>query len=240
MFVKKHVLASGTSFAAPYYVIKGKLPGPVFMVVSGIHGNETGSIRAAQELVNHLNQGRLFIDCGTLIIIPKINKEAYRKRIRGVPDLNRAFPRKRNTHAHHPLAAALFQLAQRYQPLWYLDLHEANGLSQRNPKRLGQTLIVNSKSRGLGTVKEVIKSMNRSISVQSHRFNIRIRELPGSSRTAAARILRAKAVTVETCWSLERSIRIKYQMDIVCLFLKTAGLMESSYEKRPRTSPNYF
>lgn len=116
MFVKKHILSSATSFATPYYVIKGKLPGPAFMVVSGIHGNETGSIRAAQELVNLLNQRRLFIDCGTLIVIPKINKEAYRKRIRGVPDLNRAFPRKRNTPAQHPLAAALFLLAQRYRP----------------------------------------------------------------------------------------------------------------------------
>lgn len=41
MIVESYTLASSTAFATPYYVIRGELPGPVFMVVSGIHGNET-------------------------------------------------------------------------------------------------------------------------------------------------------------------------------------------------------
>lgn len=225
MIIEKYNLASATPYSTPYYVISAEQPGPVLMVVSGIHGNEIGSMRAAQEIVDMLNQRKLLIQRGTLLIVPIVNRQAYHKRIRGNPDLNRTFPRKRKSNAHHPLAATLFELAQRYRPSWYLDLHEANGLSQKNPKRLGQTLIINAKSSGVAVVKDIIKSMNGSISDQSNHFNIRLRELPGSSRTAAARILGAKAVTVETCWSLKRSVRIKYQKDIVCHFLRISGLM---------------
>jgi predicted deacylase len=224
MIIENYTLASSTSHATPYYVIRGMLPGPVFMVVSGIHGNETASIRAAQKLVNRLRQGELYIYRGTLIIVPLMNQKAYHKRIRGVPDLNRTFPRIRNASAKHPLSIALLQLVRRYRPAWYLDLHEANGLSQRNPKRLGQSIIVKAGSRGTATARRIINDINSSIVNTSYHFNIRLRERPGSSRAAVSRILGAKAFTVETCWSLDRDLRIRYQMDIVSRFLRRAGL----------------
>lgn len=225
MIVENYTLASSTSHATPYYVIRGGLPGPVFMVVSGIHGNETASIRAAKNIVNHLRQGELYIYRGTLIIVPLMNQKAYRKRIRGVPDLNRTFPRTRNGSAKHPLSVALLQLVRRYRPTWYLDLHEANGLSQRSPKRLGQSIIVKPGSQGTVTARRIIKDINRTIANTSYHFNIRLRERPGSSRAAVSRIIGAKAFTVETCWSLDRDLRIRYQIDIVSRFLRSAGLM---------------
>ncbi|WP_340009659.1 succinylglutamate desuccinylase/aspartoacylase family protein [Paenibacillus sp. FSL K6-0276] len=105
MIIESHTLASSTSHATPYYVIRGELPGPVFMVVSGIHGNETASIHAAHNIVNRLRQGEQYVHRGTLIIVPLMNQKAYRKRIRGVPDLNRTFPRFRNESASHPLSS---------------------------------------------------------------------------------------------------------------------------------------
>lgn len=225
MIFEKYTLASSTSHATPYYVVKGMYPGPVFMVVSGIHGNESAGVRAAQTLVNRLRQGELYIDRGTLIIVPLMNQKAYRKRIRGVPDLNRTFPRSKNGSAKHPLSVALLQLVRRYEPSWYLDLHEANGLSQKNPRRLGQSIIIKPGSRGTATAKRIIRDINRTINNTSYHFNIRLRERPGSSRAAVSRIRGAKAFTVETCWSLERDLRIRYQIDIVSRFLRSAGLM---------------
>ncbi|HEY2494331.1 MAG TPA: succinylglutamate desuccinylase/aspartoacylase family protein, partial [Paenibacillus sp.] len=162
---------------------------------------------------------------GRLIIVPIVNKKAYKKRIRGIPDLNRNFPKKANKSATHSLAASLFQLATRYKPSWYLDLHEANGLSQLNSKVLGQTLITNPKSLSKPAIRRIMNRVNGTTLVKSHHFNLRLHELPGSSRTAIARILGAKSITVETCWSLKRSTRVKYQVDIVCRFLREAGLM---------------
>lgn len=195
------------------------------MVVSGIHGNETGSIRAAQTLVNLFMLKRLYIHRGTVVIVPLVNQKAYRKRRRGSPDLNRTFPRSKSASATHPLSSALLQLILRYRPTWYLDLHEANGLSQKNPKRLGQTLIIHPGSRGIGRVRKIVKGINRSISTTAYHFNIRLRERPGSSRAAAARIAGVKAVTVETCWSLDHTTRVNYQMDIVNRFLTITGLL---------------
>lgn len=225
MIIENYTLAASTSHATPYYVIRGGLPGPVFMVVSGIHGNETASIRAAKNIVNRIRQGELYIYRGTLIIVPLMNQKAYRKRIRGVPDLNRTFPRTSNGSAKHTISIALLQLVRRYRPTWYLDLHEANGLSQRNPKRLGQSIIIKPGSRGMATARRIIKDINRTIANTSYHFNIRLRERAGSSRAAVSRIIGAKAFTVETCWSLDRDLRIRYQIDIVNRFLRSAGLM---------------
>ncbi|MDQ0493423.1 succinylglutamate desuccinylase/aspartoacylase family protein [Paenibacillus brasilensis] len=228
MQVKQYMLGKGYSWATPYYIATGEQGGPHVMVVAGIHGKEIASIRAAEKLVELLNQQKLHISQGKLIIVPIVNQEAYRKRIRGVPDLNRTFPRKKKQAASNRLSAAVFELAQKHQPEWYLDLHEANGLSQKDNKVLGQTIISNSGNPAVPAVRRVIKLMNRSIKLQDQHFNIRLRELSGSSRTAAARILGARAVTVETCWSLPKKVRIKYHLEIVQHFLREAGLVKAN------------
>ncbi|WP_145410578.1 succinylglutamate desuccinylase/aspartoacylase family protein [Paenibacillus xylanexedens] len=225
MLVNKHILASSSVHATPYYVVRGVNPGPVMLITSGVHGNETASMAAAQQLVDDCIAGRRIIQRGLLIIIPRVHQQAYRKKIRGKPDLNRTFPRRISGKARHPLASAVFHLARQYQPDWWLDLHEANGLSQLSSRVLGQTLITNPGSRAVPVCKRIIKQMNRSIAIQNRHFNLKQHELPGSARTAGARLLQARTVTVETCWSLKRSVRIKYQREIVHHFLREAGIM---------------
>ncbi|MBU5354448.1 succinylglutamate desuccinylase/aspartoacylase family protein [Paenibacillus barcinonensis] len=224
MLVSRHVLAASSVYAAPYYIVRGINPGPVMMITSGVHGNETASMAAAQKLADDCASGRYVIHRGTLIIVPRVNQQAYAKKIRGKPDLNRTFPRRKSGKAKHPLAAAVFQLARAHQPDWWLDLHEANGLSQLSPRVLGQTLITNPGSSSVPICRRVIERMNRSIPAHKHHFNLKRHELPGSARTAAARLLSAKSVTVETCWSLKRAVRIKYQTQIVHHFLREAGM----------------
>ncbi|MGG4218029.1 succinylglutamate desuccinylase/aspartoacylase family protein [Paenibacillus jamilae] len=228
MQVKRYMLGKGSSWATPYYVATGGQKGPCAMIVAGIHGNEIASIRAAEKLVKLLKEQTLKFSHGKLIIVPIVNQEAYRKRIRGKPDLNRTFPRQKKQPATHPLSAALFKLTQKHHPDWYLDLHEANGLSQKDTKVLGQTLITNKGNLVVPTARRIMKRMNRSIKVKGRHFNMRLHELPGSSRTAAARILRARAVTVETGWSLPQKVRIHYQMKIVQHFLREAGMVKAN------------
>lgn len=225
MPVQKRILAPKTSFSTPYYVVRGEKKGANMMIVAGIHGNERASVTAAKRLVRMAGSGSIRIRRGTLIIVPIVNQAAYRKNIRGVPDLNRTFPRPPGQPARHALSQALFRLAKQHGLSWYLDLHEANGLSELNPKRLGQTLIANSGNGSLPAAKRQIGRINRTIAEKSRHFNLRIRELPGSSRTAAARMLRARAVTVETCWSLNKAERVNYQTGMVKGFLREAGLM---------------
>lgn len=225
MPVQKRILAPKTSFSTPYYVVHGEKKGATMMIVAGIHGNERASVTAAKRLVRLAGSGSIRVRRGTLIIVPIVNQTAYRKNIRGVPDLNRTFPRSPGQPAQHALSRALFRLAKEHRLSWYLDLHEANGLSALSPRRLGQTLIANSGNGSLPSARRLIGSINRTISKKSRHFNLRIRELPGSSRTAAARLLRARAVTVETCWSLNKADRVSYQTQMAKGFLREAGLM---------------
>jgi len=225
MTVHKHMLAAGTSHATPYYIVPGSQNGPVLMIVAGIHGNETASIQAAHRLVKQLRKGQLRIAKGKLIIVPIANPRAYRKRIRGVPDLNRTFPKGPERSATHPLSKAIFQLMQTYKPSWYLDLHEANGLSKYDAKVLGQTLVTDASNPAVPAARRAIKRLNRSLVSPSHQFHLRLHPLQGSSRTAAARLIHARTVTVETCWSLPFHVRQSYQMQTIKHFLREAGLV---------------
>ena len=47
MLVTKHVLAASSTHSTPY-MVRGAASGPVMVVTSGVHGNETASMAAAQ------------------------------------------------------------------------------------------------------------------------------------------------------------------------------------------------
>lgn len=200
------------------------------MITAGIHGNERASIYAARKLVRLLYSGTVQLDAGRLIIVPLVNRKAYRRRHRGVPDLNRTFPRSVSHEAVHPLSEALCKLMKRHRPSWYIDLHEANGLSKLNRSVLGQTLVTQPRSIEAGIAKRIIKRVNLSIPNTSRHFTVRQHHLPGSGRTAAFRLLGCKAITVETCWSLAFPDRVSYQMHILRQLLKESGLIQQPAE----------
>ncbi|MDP1511885.1 succinylglutamate desuccinylase/aspartoacylase family protein [Paenibacillus ottowii] len=225
MKIKKQILALDTKYQTPYYIIKGDYLGETVFVTAGIHGNEIASIRAAKQLLDNLKKGKIVIENGTLILVPIVNQRAYKKRVRGIPDLNRTFPKKSHDSPKHQLSKELFALAQKKNPNWYIDLHEANGLSRINPKRLGQTLITNSDNMARSAVIRIIEKMNSNIPQVQRQFTARFKHKKGSGRTAASRILHAKAITVETCWSLPLSKRIQYQTQIIHYILKEAHLI---------------
>ncbi|KEQ26315.1 M14 family metallopeptidase [Paenibacillus tyrfis] len=227
MEMKKHLLAKGTRFETSYFVIHGKSKGKTMMITAGVHGNEIASILAAERLVGLLEKNRLRIEKGTLIVVPLVNRQAYKLRIRGNPDLNRTFPRSDKDKASHRLSVELFQLAKQYRPSWYVDLHEANGLSNINPQRLGQTLIADPKSAAIPAIKRIVAHLNRPIVQKSRRFTVRLQNLLGSGRHAAYHLLKANAVTVETCWSLPMSTRVSFQMKILNDILAEANLINT-------------
>lgn len=219
-------MAINTRYETPYYIIKGSSPGKTVMITAGVHGKEIASILAAKRLVNLLKKNKFQIENGTLIIVPIANIRAYKRRIRGVPDLNRTFPKKWNDKATHPLSAAIFRITKEYKPSWYIDLHEANGLSKINPSVLGQTLIVNPRSAAIRSIKQIIARLNRSINQKSKHFTLRVRNLSGSGRDSAFHLLKANAVTVETCWSLSISARVNFQLKILERLLTKAKLIK--------------
>ena len=190
------------------------------MITAGIHGTEIAGVLAAHEL------RQVKIKKGTLIIVPIVNKMAYKKRIRGNPDLNRTFPRTSIHTVRHPLANKLFQLAQKHHPNWCLDLHEATGFSNINKLQLGQSLICYPDSDSIKIAERVINRMNCSIKLPQRHFTIRNGILPGSFRTSTAHFLHSHSVTVETSMNLPLFIRKQHHIQIVNYFLHEIGIME--------------
>jgi predicted deacylase len=237
--ILNHRLVEKTAYQTPYYVIRGNSNGPTVMITAGVHGNERANVQAIKTWLSLFQKRILHITNGTLVIVPLVNQNAYQLCIRGVPDLNRTFPRVAGGTARHPLSAALFRLAARFKPMWYIDLHEANGLSKIQPRVLGQTLITNPTSTAIPAVKRIIGLMNRSIPQPTKHFTIRLHELPGSGRTAAARLLHCRSITVETSYHLPFADRVRYQMKILRRVLYETGLIKAPAKaaKKEVTSP---
>jgi predicted deacylase len=113
----------------PFGIVEGAREGPCLLVTAGVHGSEFCSIEAAQRLLN-ISPEEIH---GTLLVLPILNMEGFRKRsIYVMPadgkNLNRVFPGRRDGSESERLAAWLvdqvFPLADAYLDLHGGDLNE--------------------------------------------------------------------------------------------------------------------
>ena len=87
------LLAEGTKWETPYYVIKGPKPGPTVFLTGGLHGKEPSGALAAEQIRHWA------ILKGRLVVLPRANQPGLRAGTRHLPelprehaDLNRNFP----------------------------------------------------------------------------------------------------------------------------------------------------
>ncbi|MHC4692889.1 MAG: hypothetical protein ACYS67_09110, partial [Planctomycetota bacterium] len=73
---QRGIIAKGSIWETEYYVIDGEKPGPVVMIVGGIHGNEPAGCRAVEQ-IRHWNITR-----GELIVLPRANRPSLQRRTR--------------------------------------------------------------------------------------------------------------------------------------------------------------
>lgn len=217
--IKKRFFSSNKRPGTEYYVIESNAPGPVVMITAGIHGTEIAGVEVAEKC------RELTLRKGTLIVVPLVNRNAYQKGIRGKPDLNRTFPRFSKDLPRHTISRQIFRLVKHYKPKWCIDLHEADGLYRVNHKKWGQTIVIYPNERTKRVATKVVFKVNQNIARRSHKFSVRSVVLPGSFRTAVARVLRSNAVTLETSMQQPKRVRVQYQTDIVQLFLKQIGII---------------
>src|SRR5919112_75019 len=148
----------------PFAIVEGAQDGPCLLVTAGIHGSEFCSIEAARRLME-IPPDTIR---GTLLILPIVNVEGFRKRsIYVVPadgqNLNRVFPGRADGSASERLAAWLvnsaFPGADAYLDLHGGDLNEelmpfsifTHGAQQAQaiPRAFGLPIMVSSRGKGL-------------------------------------------------------------------------------------------
>lgn len=215
------ILMEGTSFETVLYVIESPVEGPTVMVIGGIHGNEPAGFKAADSIATWA------IDRGRLLVLPRANVPSITVQERNAPDgpdLNRVFPGSYdNIDKTHVLAAEIFVIMADYQPMWVIDLHEAEYCEYQFRGALGQTMIYPYEGASADIIKELLIAVNRSIYSERYEFML----LRGSARGSiieAAQLLGSESVIIETCEQMELDDRIRYQRQAVSSLLYLLGI----------------
>ena len=194
------ILAEGTRFATPCYVLESGVDGPVVMIVGGIHGNEPAGALAAEEI------RRWPIVRGKLIVVPRANVPGLVAKSRSIPDvdkasnnLNRNFPKmgKTGPAAGEP-ATALWKLVRREHPGWLVDLHEGVGVRKGGSTSAGSSAIACRTPEAERAATRMLETVNRTIDDEKQKFVRLGPPVDGSLARAAGEHLGAQAIILET------------------------------------------
>ena len=194
------LLRKGTPQETSWYLSDSGKPGPVIMVVGGMHGNEPAGSRAAGQIRHWLPER------GKLVVLPRANGTGLSAGIRFIPnspgelrDLNRNFPKTDGENeARGELAREIWALAKRFEPDWLLDLHEGSDFHQINKKSVGSSIIP-TKGEGMDeAVTKALRAVNETIEDPKKKL-VRLRyPVNGSLARAAHERLGAVAMILET------------------------------------------
>ncbi len=116
-------MMAGTAEETPLYIFGSGKPGPVLMVLGGVHGNEPGGWMAAERLVDELRP-----TTGALLIVPRANKLAIAQFVRTTDelgDLNRLYPGDPNGLPMSRMAYEIVQTLTEFHATMLLDMHES-------------------------------------------------------------------------------------------------------------------
>lgn len=229
---------------------KGDGNGPTLMVVGGIQGDEPGAFSAASLLVTHYN-----ILSGNVWVVPNLNLFSIVRRSRGVRgDLNRKFA---FIAPNDPDKAII----QRIKPILLhesvdliLNMHDGSGFyrpkwqnSMRNPKRWGQSIIVDQ-ARLPGTrfpylekmATDVAENVNKRLLEPDHKYHVK------NTKTAEGDLEMAKTLTYfavthgkpafgqEASKDFDLITRVYYHLLILESFMQKLGIR---FERRFPLNP---
>jgi predicted deacylase len=218
---KKIVLAPGTVDTTDLYVINSGKPGPVMMVVGGMHGDGTAGYKAARQMINYS------IEKGVLLVLPEANKRAVALNQRMVPgglDLNRIFPQTDSEIPGNTLAREIQNTLLKYKVTWIIDLHEGNTFSKVQSGSTGQSLIYFPTASTTPVVEKLIASINKDITKTTEQFSLLKNPAKGSLARSANELSGINSFIFETCNKQAESVRIGNHIKAVELLMTELGL----------------
>lgn len=217
------IRADSSRFKTPYYVITASEPGPTLFVVGGTHGNEPAGYTAAQRIVDELRP-----DKGRIVVIPRANAAAVAANTRGVSDLTnlaRRFPSGQNPIGK--TANEIWDLIVKYDPDWFLDLHEGYDFYIRNKNSVGQSVIYYPTGRTYSDARALVNHLNGQPAVTSGstaKFSLIKNPVSGSMARKVGQDLGIPAATFETCWKDPLARRVGFQLIAVKFIAAQIGM----------------
>ncbi len=215
-------LAPGSKYATDLYIIESGKPGPVVMIVGGVHGSETAGYTAAAKVT------KWSIDKGTLLVLPEANKRAIDNDVRyvsGEGDLNRDFPQSANEGADNTLSRAIWSALKKYDVDWLMDMHEGIDYCKTSGSSVGQSLIYYPNSSTKNLASKIVAGLNKNISTSYKKFSLIDYPVKGSLARAAGQYLGVHSFIFETCDNLYLSTRVNYQLQAAKTLLQELDMM---------------
>jgi predicted deacylase len=219
--VKRYTLAANTKYSTDLYVIESNKPGPVVMIVGGVHGSEKAGYTAANQVKNWT------IDKGTLLVLPRANQRAIakeRRAIKGEGNLNRVFPRSKEKNPHHPLAADIWSVVKKYKVDWLMDMHEGVNYTKKS-NSVGQSLIYYPDRQTRLMAKKIMKNLNQGISTSYKKLSLKNFPVKGSLARSSGQYLGVNSIIFETCDNPSLSVRVNYQLKAARTLLQELDML---------------
>jgi len=222
------------------YERSGPSPGKTVLVVGGIQGDEPGGFNAAALLLTHYEFTR-----GNVWVVPNLNFASIIKRSRGVyGDLNRKFRHISPSDPEYHTIQRIKKIITAEEVDLVLNLHDGSGFHRqryidalRNPNRWGQSVIIDRKQIGPGTMgdlyagaSKVVAKVNQQLMDSEHVFSVK------NTQTHLGNAEMAKTLTyfavqngkpaygLETSKSFSTHLRAYYHLCMLEAFFDKVGI----------------
>ena len=214
---------AGTRWETKGYVVDSGLPGPVVMILGGVHGDEPAGAAAAERICSFTPLR------GKIVVVPRVNPLGLEKKIRYLPeigDMNRAYPPSVENTPADRLGAEIITLMERYKIAMLIDLHEARTFHRMDQSSLGQTLLFADNSISAILAMDAVDAVNKGISDGVKKFALVGHPIPASSAWYAGKTFEIAAFTVETSSRQPLEERMEQHLAIVHVLLSAGGWLE--------------
>ena len=211
---RQFMLMKGRETATPVHVLDSGRPGPLALVIAGLHGDEVAGMVAAKRLIASRPER------GKIIVLPVANRLAADSAVRApyyMHDLNRAFPGKKTGNSTEMLAAAVMGVIERYRPAIVIDLHEADSRAAPEIGETANTLILSEDGRAAGIALPVLEALAEG---GETRFTFLSGAPKGSLNREVSTRLGIPVITVETDRLDALEQRTQTQLSIIRLILE--------------------
>ena len=195
-------------------------PGPVAMVLGGVHGNEPAGAAAAERVCGFSPIA------GKLVVLPCVNPLGLKYNVRyldEIDDMNRVYPPKGGNTPAEQLGAEVIRLMERWRIAMLIDLHEARTFHRIDRTSLGQTLLFADNSASTVLAMDTVEAVNREISDDVKKFALVGNPIRFSSAWYVGKYLGVAAFTVETSSKQPLKDRVEQHLAIVRELLAAGG-----------------
>ncbi|MDD2619864.1 MAG: succinylglutamate desuccinylase/aspartoacylase family protein [Syntrophomonadaceae bacterium] len=217
----KVVLAAGTKYATDLYIIKSGKPGPVVMIVGGVHGSEIAGAQAAAKVKDFT------IKSGTLIVLPEANKRAVdikKRLVSGEGDLNRAFPTTAKGTPSNTLSKAIYDAVKKHKVEWLIDMHEGfDYYTNSATDSVGQTLIQYPAGDMPKMAAKIVKGLNE-INSSKARYTLIKYPVKGSLARSTGQYLGVNSCILESSMKQSLSVRVNNHLKAAGILLKELNM----------------